>query len=896
MAEAISPERWQQVKSIFEAAIALNQDDRARFLSENCREDTQLLSLVERLIAADERAEAFLENSPINSLRSSDSQQWVGKRVGHYRILEELGRGGMGAVYLARREDEFEKVVALKIIRRGMDTDDMLRRFRNERQILAQLDHPNIARLLDGGTTDDGLPYFVMEHVDGLAIDDYCDKHQLGITDRLRLFRQVCAAVSYAHQHLAIHRDLKPSNILVTDDGTPKLLDFGIAKLLAPGVTTSDTVTGMQLMTPEYASPEQARGESSITTASDIYSLGVVLYELLTGESPYDFPSRRVDEVARVICETDPQRPSRISGESQRKQKGHSAFGNRQLRGDIDNILLMALRKDPARRYSSVEQFSEDIRRHLEGLPVLARPDTPWYRTSKFISRHRAASVGAALVAVSLIVGLAATIYQARVANRERERAERRFTEVRQLANAVVFKYHDAIAELPGSTKVREMLVKDALRYLDKLSQESAGDRSLQRELALAYLKVGNVQGRIYDANLGDVTGAITSYRKAIVLFEALAQNSADLQAQTDLRDAYQTLALTIANGGDPEARTFIDKAIQLSEQLAAADPTNPTHQLALARSYVLRVDTRSMSLEERIATFQKAQVIVERLVKNETANTEALKSLGIIYSRLGEHSMRGAKAARTAGKPEAAQLFQQAVDYDRLSSQTVARLAQIDSKNNTYRRLVAIAANNLGEALLEVGDTKAAVLEIRNGLSFFSENAKTDPANLNAKYELALSVQTYIRALLRDGQVPEARKQFAGVMELTDELITKDSQNREYMNSAVTLREELGDGLLALGNLAEALEQYRAARTYADKIIAVVPATRQQYESSFDEKFGDYYVAMAEHQQPTQKQRKYWSEAKDRYQAALDNASKGPRADAITQKIARCDKAISSN
>ena len=395
MAEAISPERWQQVKSVFEAAIALNQDDRARFLSENCREDTQLLSLVERLIAADERAEAFLENSPINSLRSTDSQTWIGKRVGHYRVIEELGRGGMGAVYLARREDEFEKVVALKIIRRGMDTDDMLRRFRNERQILAQLDHPNIARLLDGGTTDDGLPYFVMEHVDGIAIDDYCDKHQLSITGQLKLFRQVCAAVSYAHQHLAIHRDLKPSNILVTEDGTPKLLDFGIAKLLAPGVTTSDTVTGMQLMTPEYASPEQARGESSITTASDIYSLGVVLYELLTGESPYDFPSRRADEVARVICETEPQRPSRISGESQRKQKGHSAFGNRQLRGDIDNILLMALRKDPARRYSSVEQFSEDIRRHLEGLPVLARPDTPWYRTSKFISRHRAASVGA---------------------------------------------------------------------------------------------------------------------------------------------------------------------------------------------------------------------------------------------------------------------------------------------------------------------------------------------------------------------------------------------------------------------------------------------------------------------------------------------------------------------
>jgi len=270
---------------------------------------------------------------------------------------------------------------------------------------------------------------------------------------------------------------------------------------------------------------------------------------------------------------------------------------------------------------------------------------------------------------------------------------------------------------------------------------------------------------------------------------------------------------------------------------------------------------------------------------------------LGIIYSRLGEHSIRGAKAARTAGKPEAARLFQQAVDYDRLSSQTVAHLVQIDAKNNTYRRLVAIAANNLGEALLEVGDTKAAVLEISNGLTYFSENAKTDPANLNAKYELALSIQNYIRALLRDGQVPEARKQFAGVVELTEEIISKDSKNREYMNSAVTLREELGDGLLALGNFAEALEQYRAARIYADKIIVTMPAVRQQYESRFDEKFGDYYVAMAEHQrEQTQKRREYWSEAKNRYQAALDNTSKGPRADAIAQKIARCDKAISSN
>ncbi|HEY6806518.1 MAG TPA: protein kinase [Pyrinomonadaceae bacterium] len=882
MAEAISPERWQQVKAIFEIAVALEDDARSTYLSESCHEDTQLLSLVNRLIAADEKAEAFLENSPVDSLLAPEPNSWLGKRVGHYRVVEELGRGGMGAVYLAHREDEFEKVVALKIIKRGMDTDDMLRRFRNERQILAQLDHPNIARLLDGGTTDDGLPYFVLEYVDGVAIDDYSRQHQLSINDRLKLFRQVCSAVSYAHQHLAIHRDIKPSNILVTAEGVPKLLDFGIAKLLSPGVSTSDTLTGMQLMTPEYASPEQARGDNSITTASDIYSLGVVLYELLTGESPYDIESRRVDEVARIICETEPERPSRIRTPPENKRTT-----NKQLRGDVDNILLMALRKDPARRYSSVEQFSEDIRRHLEGLPVSARPDTLWYRTSKFIQRNRAASIGASLVALSLVVGLAATVYQARVANRERERAERRFKEVRQLANSVVFKYHDAIAELPGSTKVREMLVKDALQYLDQLSQESAGDRSLQRELALAYLKVGNVQGRIYEANLGDVTGALASYRKAITLLEALAQDTSDLEAQADLRDGYQTLALTMGNAGAPEAGTFIDKAIKLSEHLAAANPNNSTNQLMLARSYILRIDTRPLPLEESNANLQHAQSIVERLVQNEPANTEALKTLGIIYSRLGELSMRAGKKARVANKSEAERLLQQAINYDRLSWQTVTRLAELDSQNNNYRRLVAIAANNLGEAHLEAGATKDAVSEISKGLSYFAENAKTDPANLNAKYELALSNQTYIRALLRDGQVAEAHKQFAAVVALTEELLARDAKNWEYINSAIKLREEVGDGFLELGSYNEALEQYKAAKNYAEKFFGSTQSSRAQTTAKYDEKFGDYYATRAERSnESVQKRKEYATEAKTHYQAALNNIPPGPRADAIAQKL----------
>ncbi len=887
--ESISPERWQQVKILFQSAIALERDERAEFLSRNCQQDSQLQNLVERMIAADEEAASFLEESPVQSILASvNAEQLTGKRVGHYRIIQELGRGGMGAVFLARREDEFEKVVALKIIKRGMDTDDTLRRFRNERQILAHLDHPNIARLLDGGTTDDGLPYFVLEYVNGSCIDEYCNKKQLSITDRLKLFRQVCDAVSYAHQRLAIHRDIKPSNILVTDDGVPKLLDFGIAKLLTPEASTSETVTGMRLMTPEYASPEQARGDSAITTATDVYSLGVVLFELLTGKSPYRFLSKRADEVARVICETEPERPSRVANGSEATRL--PSLGNKRLRGDLDNILLMALRKDPARRYNSVEQFSEDIRRHLEGQPVIARPDTFRYRASKFITRNRAATIGAVIFTITLLTGVVTTFYQARVANRERAKAERRFSEVRELAKSVVFEYHDAIAKLPGSTQVREMLVKDALQYLDNLSQESAGDRSLQRELALAYLKVGDVQGRVYDANLGNVQGALQSYRKAIVLFESLAQDKTDIQAQTDLRNAYQTLALTMANGGDPEASTFIEKAISLSEELAASNPNDSNNQLMLARSYVLRLDARALPPEDRFELLRKALAIVERLVAKEPNNAEALKSAGVIEQRLGDQSLRAAKVARTNGSSDAPSLFKQAIEHHRRSGERVAQLLQLDPKNNSYNRLVAIAANNLGEALLEDGNTKNGVIEINRGLAYFAENARTDPANLNAKYEYALSLQTYAQALLRDGQVSEAKKKFSEVAGLADELIKKDSRNREYMNSAVTLREEAGDALLHNGSFSEALDQYRAARNYLERLIELAPSTRALHESRSDTKFGDYYLAVAEHVQTSSRKREESKrEACRFYQSALERTANTDQKADLAQKISKC-------
>jgi serine/threonine protein kinase/tetratricopeptide (TPR) repeat protein len=403
----MSPERWKQIEEVFQSALDLPPAERRGFVAEACKGDDRLREQVEALINQYEQAGDFIEAPAVavagftgapplaTKFEPAPEDPLVGRRVGSYRIVREVGRGGMGAVYLAERADSaFHKRVAVKVVKRGMDTDFILRRFRHERQILASFDHPNIARLFDGGTTEDGLPYFVMEFIEGQPVYRFCDVQRLGVAERLRLFRQVCDAVAYAHQHLVVHRDLKPSNVLVTKGGVPKLLDFGIAKLLNPEMmpdTVTPTASAMRLMTPEYASPEQVQG-LSVTPASDIYALGVMLYELLTGHRPYRFANRSPHEVARVICEEEPEQPSRVvsqtegvlsvetptGGEATTVEAACRARGatpdslRRELAGNLDNIIMKALRKEPGRRYSTVEEIREDIARHLEGRPISA--------------------------------------------------------------------------------------------------------------------------------------------------------------------------------------------------------------------------------------------------------------------------------------------------------------------------------------------------------------------------------------------------------------------------------------------------------------------------------------------------------------------------------------------
>ena len=400
----LTPEFWQRLESVFHGALQIEPAERRQYLDEACAGDETLLKQVESLILSSEQTDQLMDGV-IAEEAAGLTGLAPGERIGQYKILRELGQGGMGTVYLAvRADDHFHKQVAIKLMRVDSFNPAMVQRFRTERQILANLEHPGIARLLDGGATTLGSPYVVMEYVDGMPVDTYCEQHHLSIRERLMLFRRVAEAVSYAHRNLIVHRDIKPDNVLVTPQGEPKLLDFGIAKLLSPenalltaGQELQRTISTDRLMTPEFASPEQARGEA-ITTLSDVYSLGVLLYKMLTGQVPVRLTSRRAAEIEREICETNPIRPSVAA----RTTGAWSKIGEDAAR-DLDTILMVALHKDPARRYASVENFSADIERYLNGFPVLARGDSWGYRNAKLVRRHPFATAAAVFSLIGVI-------------------------------------------------------------------------------------------------------------------------------------------------------------------------------------------------------------------------------------------------------------------------------------------------------------------------------------------------------------------------------------------------------------------------------------------------------------------------------------------------------------
>jgi len=766
----MTPETWKQIESVFEQALEVPDEKRVEFLKNNCNGDDELRREVESLLSSHAQAGSFIDK---RSLFFSDEEVGEnseilspGELIGSYRILRGIGRGGMGAVYLAERADQqYEKQVAIKLIKRGMDTDSVLRHFRNERQILAGFDHPNIARLFDGGTTDDGLPYFVMEYVEGLPINEYCAAHKVSLVERLKLFREVCAAVSYAHRHTVIHRDIKMSNILVTSDGTPKLLDFGIAKILQPGAGPEVlmTMTGVRPMTPEYASPEQVRGEP-VTTASDVYSLGIVLYELLVGRSPYRFTSRSPADVARQITDTEPPRPSTVVSNNNQQLE---ITNHKLLRGDLDNIVLMALRKEPERRYQSVEQFSDDIGRHLAARPVLARKDTIGYRAGKFVRRNKVATAAASLVFLSLLSGVVATTWEAQRAKAETARAERRFNDVRQLAHSVLFDYHDAVKNLPGATRVRERLVKDALTYLDSLAREASGDPPLQRELAAAYERVGDVRGEVYGASIGDMTGALDSYQKAL----------------------------------------------RIREAMVAADPRDVNDRRGLADSY-MKIGTQLQDTADAargLEYLRKTCALYQQLVTEHPDNSEIVDHLSRAYNELG-------LALQNWGDPAGA------LDNHAQALRLRKDLLATEPRSELYRRHLAITYWDISRALLFSGDIDGALQANQNAMHLCTMLLGENPENIKDRRRLAIVYQNEGDCRAFAGDVAGALESFGKKLQLDEQYLADDPVNAQARDDVAYSYARRGELLAGQADYAEALAEERKALGFYEKLVADSP------------------------------------------------------------------------
>lgn len=782
----MNSEKWEQIKELLGSALEQEPSQRNAFLRAACGADDTLRAELEALLAAYDSE----KSAPADPLpgRSRNAPDVAGTQIGPYRVVREIGAGGMGAVYLASRADDtFNKRVAIKLVQAGVHTEEILRRFRHERQILATFDHPNIAKLLDGGTTEQGLPYFVMDYVEGTRIDEYCESHKLNVSERIRLFRGVCSAVQYVHQNLVVHRDLKPGNILVTPDGVPKLLDFGIAKLLKPDMFTSlmdATRVEFRLMTPGYASPEQVRGEP-VTTASDVYSLGVILYELLTSQRPYRVKTDSPAEILRAVCEQDPEKPSTAVTRPEETGQTRTLTPEiiaakrgtlpdklkKQLSGDLDTIVAKALRKEPQRRYVSVEQLSEDLRRHLEGLPVSAHRDSWTYRAGKFITRHKPGVAAAALIAISLFCAVLATTWQARVARAERANAQEQFNDVRKLATSFLFEFHDTIQNLPGSTPARKLVVQRAIEYLGKLTKRAHGDAGLQRELAEAYLKVGDVQGNPYLANLGDTEGAVESYNQAFQISQSLIKaNARDTEARRDLARSYKSLGEALPLLGKPtEGVDDLHKASELLEAMTASDPGNQKLGAELANCY---------------------------------------QALGDLQGHTGLQNL-GDPAAALASYGKARAIYQ----------------VQVSRNQNVRdaRRGLAVLQMRIGDLEISRGEEKEGVKEYHDALGILEELSVSDPTNADIGRILAVGYRK-VGGAQEEMNPGEALNNYAKAAAINERLMKADPNNAQAsMSLAITLR-YTGDLEAKRGNRSNALANYERVLQILERLAAGEP------------------------------------------------------------------------
>ena len=713
-----------QVEAIFHEALASPAEARAGVIENLCKGNQELaaeaLSLLEAYEAQERQAAACRVEPGTGRETQAESRQ-----IGPYLLDRLLGRGGMGAVYLAHRVDgQFEQQVAVKLIDLPLATEIFQKRFRQERQILAGLQHPYIARLMDGGVTAGGELYLVMEYVNGTPIHRYCEEHGLTVAQRLALFVRVCEAVQFAHQNFIVHRDLKPDNILVLEDGMPRLLDFGTAKLLSPSDASAgdeQTREGYHAYTPQYASPEQVLG-NPITTASDTYSLGVLLYLLLTGTRPYELKELTTGEMLRVICEQAPIKPSEATGSGKR------------LDADLEAILEKALRKEAKDRYLTAEQFAGDVRAFLAGQPVGARQGTLRYLACRFVHRHRLALASAALLLVTLLAGLVGVLWQAKVANEERRKAEARSADLRQLSNSLLSELDEAIKELPGSTGAQKLLVTRVLEHLDRMAKDTQGDRQTQLDLVDAYTRLGNIQGNLYYQNLGDRSGALVSLDKALALAAPLARaGSSDQQALRALALAQVSHSeVFFGPGNTQEAIAPMQQAVQTYDRLTALPEVTPTELCEAASAYGVLgdglVQAGASGLADNSAAlkaYRKVIALNERALILDPHLIRAKRGLSIVQWKIGKVEMETDPAL-------ALKDFQ--AGLERIETLTAAEQESLHAVR--LRNMLLLDEAN---ALVELGEFSEANTRYSEVLQKFQSISKADPQDMRSLGDLEI-------------------------------------------------------------------------------------------------------------------------------------------------------------
>jgi tetratricopeptide (TPR) repeat protein len=817
-------ESFLRIEAIFHEAFTAPGEARAALIEARCGGDLELAAEVLLLLEASEAEERLAASRRVEPGAGRESQTEA-RQIGSYMLDRLLGRGGMGAVYLAHRADgQFEQKVAIKLIDLPLATGVFQKRFRQERQILAGLQHPYIARLLDGGVTAAGDLYLVMEYVDGVPIHRFCLEHRLSEHERLELFLRVCEAVQFAHQNFVVHRDLKPDNIMVVEDGTPRLLDFGTAKLLSPSEAAPGselTREGYQSYTPQYASPEQVLG-NPITTASDTYSLGVLLYLLLTGEPPYEFKELTTGEMLRVICEEAPRKPSQ-----------EAIFGKR-LDPDLMAILEKALRKEPQERYRTAEQLANDVRAYLEGQPVGARRGTLRYLACKFAHRHWLGLAGTAVLALTLFAGVVGVLWQAKVANEERRKAEARSADLRQLSNSLLSEFDEAIKEIPGSTGAQKLLVTRVLEHLDHMAKDTQGDRQTQLDLIEAYSRLANIQGNDYDQNLGDTTGALVSIDKAVALAAPLAHRDfRDREALRALAFAQQSRSeILFGPGRTQEAIASMRRAVEIYDPMIATSDASTALICDAASAYSVLGDelresgTASLADTSAVLTaYRKAIALDERALMIDPHLLRALRSLSINRGKIGGVELETDPALALK-------------DYQ-AALQRIDALSQAERENLSVRRMRAILQRREASALVQLGEYTKATDLFNEVAQVFQKNVAADSQDQRALSDLkvvlnfeALGYETAADPALavagsdRRRNLAAAEKLWTQDLAIIDQAIKHDPLDEDMQVSRA-------DALLRLGTIHSILHSASGSVAMAKKGIAGLKELARKEQAS---------------------------------------------------------------